>query len=141
MLVLTLLLGQFEKIMSSFVSQKIDDASEFFLRHAESFLQQMVANPGDQLVRGIFADWLAENGFWREEAGQRWLIRYGKYPSKSGWYHHSDTPHSHHSLPAVFEKSAENFGVIAAYNPITAEQEFLKRCRELNWDSKGEPNR
>lgn len=46
----------------------------------KDFYKQLAKKPDDWDLRGIFADWLHENGFLAEEKAQRYLIERRKCP-------------------------------------------------------------
>ena len=113
---------------------------------AEPFLAAIVAAPGDALPRLIFADWLSEQGWDAEAAGQRWAAREGKYPRvgrPGGWFTSDAEWHPYCLLPIdvfwpneLWNSDTEYYAVT---EPLDCERWFLHRCGELRWDAAGEP--
>jgi hypothetical protein len=101
--------------------------------------------------REIFADWLDEQGLWKESLGQRWLARnqreivLGDDHLFNGWWRENTATYPKAGLPeTICGEFSGRFGefnkVISPTDPVKAEFAFMERCTELDWDQdSGEP--
>jgi hypothetical protein len=94
--------------------------------------------------REIFADWLDEQGLWKEALGQRWLARNGREITLNdrrgwnGWWRLGSPSQPKAGLPEVIcepYSALKGFSkVISPTDPVKAEFAFMERCTELDWD-------
>lgn len=111
------------------------------------FIAEVVAHPGAEFYREMFADWLDEHGLPGQAEGQRWASRHGKRPSPiAGWWFGGTYPESN-ELPRLFFKNNLDCDPLHAFGEGASKDEmrrghehnFLARCAELAWGPDGEP--
>lgn len=86
--------------------------------------------PDDWVLRSVYADWLSDQGREAEEAAQRWMIKFKKYPQKWGvnskeytydWnYFHGEYNPSCHRI------GSQLFNLVARYASFVTKECFCE---------------
>lgn len=107
------------------------------IRDLDAWIRGLVINQKDEVSRGIFADYLEDNGHWREAAGQRWLIENHLYPRGLTFSPVRNIRNMKNSDYAVFLTIRQLYSIGLWYSgKITkeySEKHHIKCCGHLDW--------
>lgn len=105
-----------------------------------AWIKSLVVNPKDTLNRSVFADCLEDHNYYRQAAGQRWLIKYNIYPRIClyTWPFFLNVKNNVHSDEILVIYHAARLFSVGLYNKgrerIQVETHFIACCGHCNWD-------
>lgn len=96
----------------------------------DSWIKAVAKEPRDYVLRGMFADWLDENGMSSRAGGQRWLIQYRiRFFGQSVIGH--DVPDKD---VRILWSIRRLYGIMKIIRrPIDREMQFMHICDHITW--------